>query len=94
MLSNLLDVIGYGGFTYGAFVLGGRGPAAFVGGFCFLLLSYSLSSSGFSIGRRVTTALHREVSEVLSKPPRDPRVITNETLAEALTKGLQDTQDR
>ena len=92
MLSNLLDVIGYGGFTYGAFVLGGRGPAAFVGGFCFLLLSYSLESSSFSLGRRVTKALHREVAEIV-KLPRDPRVITNETFAEAMRVGLQETPD-
>lgn len=44
MLSNLLDALGFGGLTYGAFVFGGRGAAAFVGGFALLLISYSLAS--------------------------------------------------
>lgn len=38
MLANLLQLGGFGAFTYGTYVLGGRGPAAFVGGFALLII--------------------------------------------------------
>lgn len=42
MLSNLLDVVGYASLTYGAYVYGGRGAAAIVGGLACIVLSLGL----------------------------------------------------
>ena len=85
MLSNLLDVVGYGGLTFGAFVFGGRGAAGFVGGFCFLLLSYSLSDAP-PLFNRVRSVLARRPAEVPLRLPRDPMMYTNEILTDILAQ--------
>lgn len=51
MLSNALDVCGYAALTYGAYVFGGRGAAAFVAGGALLLLSYVASGREISLSR-------------------------------------------
>lgn len=38
MLSNLLQLAGFAALTYGAYVVGGRAPAAFVAGIALLIV--------------------------------------------------------
>ena len=85
MLSNLLDLVGYSGLTFGAFVFGGRGAAGFVGGFCFLLLSYQLSDAPPLFGR-VKARISRRPAEVPPRVPRDPMMYTNEILTDILAQ--------
>ena len=47
MISNLIQLGGFGALTYGTYVEAGRGPACLVGG--FLLVVLSLATEGVSV---------------------------------------------
>ena len=52
MISNLVQLGGFGALTYGTYVEAGRGPACLVGG--FLLVVLSLALEGATVGAAAT----------------------------------------
>jgi hypothetical protein len=53
LLSNLLQLGGFGGLTYGTYVCGGRGPAGFVAGFALLIIGQA--ADGVSLKSQFVT---------------------------------------
>lgn len=60
MLSNLLQLAGFGGLTYGTYVMGGRGPAAFVAGFALFIVGQAADGVSLAtVARSVGARLHK-----------------------------------
>ena len=63
MLSSLLQIGGFSSLTYGTYVLGGRGPAAFVAGFALLIVGQAADGIHIDVNSRfqsVRARLHKQ----------------------------------
>lgn len=76
MLSNAIDVGAYAALTYGAYVFGGRGAAAFVAGGALLLVSYTVSGRKVEVRLPRLRRVHREARRTTEVTVPDP-VFTN-----------------
>jgi hypothetical protein len=74
MISNLIQLGGFGALTYGTYIEAGRGPACLVGGFLLVVLSLALEgatvSSAFTgwgkkrTGRKLAKAQEQQLRSV------------------------------
>lgn len=89
MLSAILQLAGFAAFVYGTYVLGGRGPAAFVAGLALLVVGQA--ADGISVvawvqAKRQVPIVRTifRVKEVVRPVVRDPHVYTNGDLDDTL----------